>query len=259
MTDMNQPTEIQTPEVVDVPVDQLPVDPAPVEQPEQEVEQKSTDSTNVAKRIAKLSKKLADKEAEIERLKQQQVAPVTNSVQAEQPNDGRPKFADYDNVESYTEAMADWKYEERQKASQAAAAQSAQLNEYYTRVRDFSKSTPDFQLAVQEIESELNKDPGMVEFILESEFGPQVAYHLANNEDEIERLSKMSPTRRIAALSKIETEMANRKPVTPSSAPSIKQPASRVTGNTGSVVQSASVNKDASFAEWKKWRQQSRK
>lgn len=215
------------------------------------------DSKGVAKRIGKLAKKLSAKDQEIAVLKEQlkNQPTIAEPTQAEQ---GKPKLADYDTVEEFTEALTDWKMDQRQVQAQATSQQQAKVQNYYQKVEHFQKSAPDFAVAVSEIESQLSRDPNMVEFILESDFGPQIAYHLANNEEEIARISQLSPVRRIAALSKIEVEMAQRK-TKPSGNTTNKQPASRVTTNTGSIAKGDIVNKDRSFAEWRVWREQNRK
>lgn len=222
-----------------------------------------TDSKNVQKRIGKLAKKLSEKENEVNYWREQannkpasveQAAPVVEAT-------GKPKLADFDNVEDYSEAVADWKWEQKEAQRVAQTAQRTKIDSYNSRVEQFKQNAPDFSIAVTEIENQIKQDPNMVEFIIESEFGPNIAYHLANNESEIARIVALSPVRRIAALSKIETEMAQRsaKPKSTAGNTSTKAPASRVTTNTGSVANSESIDKDQSFAAWQKWRTQNRK
>lgn len=270
MSDQNQPevieqpsTELESTVVETVDGDSVnnesEVSPDYVEEVQPEIE--PTDSKNVAKRINKLSKKLAEKDSEIEYLRNQ----MSSVQKAPSPSvqDGSPKLADFASFEEYTEAVTDWKFEQRQAKQQQEAAHAAKINKYYQNVTEFSKTAPDFKIAVEEIQDELSSDPNVVEFILESDFGPAVAYHLANHEDELTRLAKMSPVRRIAALSKIESEMASRnkpkaqKPQANNT--STKTPATRVTINTGAVDNSESVNKDKSYSEWVKWRNQNKK
>lgn len=251
-------------EQIEESVDQVEQTDEPTEQVEEDpdfVEEEvtlPTDSKSVAKRIGKLSKKLADKDAELAALREQ----LKSQPQPAQPSapvaSDKPKLADFDTVEEFTEALTEWKWEQKQIQSQVQSQQQAKVQSYYQKVEQFQKSAPDFAVAVSEIEGQLSRDPNMVEFILESDFGPQIAYHLANNEEEIARISQLSPVRRIAALSKIESEMAQRKSK-PSGNNSTKQPVTRVTTNTGSIAKSEVVNKDRSYAEWKVWREQNRK
>lgn len=222
-----------------------------------------TDSKNVQKRIGKLAKKLSEKETELNYWREQA---NTKSTQLEQSapvvvDNGKPKLADFDNVEDFSEAVADWKWEQKEAQRVAQTAQKTKIDGYYARTAEFEKTAPDFAIAVTEIESQIKQDPNMLEFIIESEFGPHIAYHLANNEDEIARIAALSPVRRIAALSKIETEMAQRsaKPKSVAGNTSTKSPATRVTSNTGSIAKTEALDKDQSFAAWKKWRSQTSK
>jgi len=242
--------------------DDQPIDPDFVEEQPSESFSDPQDSKNVAKRIGKLAKKLSEKDAELAHLREQlKAAPIAQEpgVTPRTDDSERPKLADFDSIEEYTEAVADYKFEQRQAKQQAQSAVQAKMDGYNSKVAEFMQQAPDFTVAVQEIESQLTADNNVVEFLLESDFGPNIAYHLANHEEELGRLMKLSSVRRIAALSKIENEMSQRKNQPKASNQSIKQPVQRVTANTGSVAKSEPVTKDSSYSESKKWRESTRK
>jgi hypothetical protein len=220
------------------------------------------DSKNVAKRIGKLSKKLSEKEQEIEYWRQQAMA-KNESVQPAvvdvvEPS-GKPHAADFATNEEFIEALTEWKIEQREAAIAETRKQNDLKNAYFERVEAFKQSAPDFTIAVSEVQDIIGRDSNMVDFILDSDVGPAIAYHLANNEAELNRIMSMSPVRRIAALSRIETEFNTRKPIAKDRP--VQQPASRLTSNTGSAVPSAGNVKpeNGDYSAWKKWREQNRR
>lgn len=128
----------------------------------------------------------------------------------------RPKQEDFKTVGDYTEALTDYLVEKkakeagetakRQNAADRAKAQADEVTSaFVTRQDEFKKATPDYEEVVGE--SELNVPNAGMQYIVESEMGPQLAYHLAKNPDVVERLSKLSPARCVAELGKLEVRL----------------------------------------------------
>ena len=221
------------------------------------------DSKNVAKRIGKLSKKLSEKEQEIEYWRQQAMAAKTETAPVEvEPveHSGKPQAGDFATNEDFIEALTEWKIEQREAAIEATRRANDIKNAYFERVESFKQTAPDFAIAVGEIQDVIGKDSNMVDFIIDSDVGPAIAYHLANNESELNRIMAMTPVRRIAALSKIESEFSTRRAAN-KTAQQASAPAARLTNNTGSVVPAGNNSKPehGDFTAWKKWREQNRK
>lgn len=121
----------------------------------------------------------------------------------------KPKFADYNDIETYTEALTDWKMEAKLQASlQQRDKQTAQQSlekSYNARVQEFVKVTPDFADVLAA--SDLQISQPVTELIFESDVGPAIAYYLAENEAETERINKLSPARQLAEIGKIEAKL----------------------------------------------------
>lgn len=210
-------------------------------------------SKNVKKRIDKLATKLNQKEQELEQLRQQlqnreQPAP---SQQAQQQVDNKPKMADFDTIEDFTEALAEWKYNNISEKQQIQQVQQQKAQSYNQKVEQFMETAPDFVLAVNEIDHVIQRDPLAFEFIFESDVGPQLAYHLANHQDELNKIMQLSPTRRIAALGRIENELISKSKSTIKTQ-KVPEPIGRVTSNSSNAKEDGSP-KD--YNAWKKWRQ----
>jgi len=92
-------------QIVEQPVVEEPI----VEQPV--VEEPVVESNNVQKRISKLTKKLADQGAEVEYWKQQALAHKAPQEQVVQ--DGKPILDNFETVADFTEALTDWKLEQK--------------------------------------------------------------------------------------------------------------------------------------------------
>jgi hypothetical protein len=125
--------------------------------------------------------------------------------------DGEPKPEDFKTVGEYAKACT--KYEVAQAATEARsnaneARQKAQATEQanaFAKLQDeFKAATPDYQEVVGETETILHEVG--VQYIVESDKGPQLAYHIAKNPDVANRLAKLPPIRLIAELGKLEAK-----------------------------------------------------
>lgn len=129
-----------------------------------------------------------------------------------------PNPDDFKTVGEYTRALT--KYEVA-KAAKIAREAGKQHNEqsrqqaeadaigaaFVERRAEFEKTHPDFE-AVLEDSPLVIPDAGL-QYIAESEIGPELAYFLAQpgNKETAERLSKLSPRRVIAELGKLEARL----------------------------------------------------
>jgi hypothetical protein len=122
----------------------------------------------------------------------------------------KPKFSDYNDIETYTEALTDWKMESKLQATmQQRDKQTAQKTleqSYNTRVQEYVKVKPDFADVLSS--SDLQISQPVTELIFESDVGPAIAYYLAENEEETERINRLSPARQLAEIGKLEAKLA---------------------------------------------------
>ena len=161
----------------------------------------------------------------------------------------KPKLADYDSVDDYVEAReqylkAELLAETRAHAAQAAK-QSSVMNAYEQKVTKAKAEVADWD-EVLEAAADEPTAPETVQFCLDSDVGPKIAYYLAKNPAEHERINKLSPLRRVAELGKMEERLKT---------PTAKKATSAPTKMTDVKGQGTPIAKrpgDAtSYTEWK--------
>jgi len=132
---------------------------------------------------------------------------------------GMPTIDKFDNFDEYVTAKAEYiasqtlsKHEERQAAEKAKAAQEQTVEGWNKRVA--AADIPDFHDVVAA--SDVPMTSIMQQAIMESENGPKLAYHLATNPADAERIAGMTPIGAVRALTLIEEGL--KKPVAVSKA-----------------------------------------
>jgi len=142
----------------------------------------------------------------------QQVAPAPVQVD-------KPTMSQFNNMEQYTEALTDWKLAQRDAQYQKdlqIQAQQEKNRTYNTKVVDFAKTVPDFQEVLDEAANvRMDADGLIIQAIIESDVGPQLAYHLAKYPEEVARLNKLTPQRRLIELGKLEDKVSVKEQVAP--------------------------------------------
>jgi hypothetical protein len=121
----------------------------------------------------------------------------------------KPKFSDYNDIETYTEALTDWKLEQKLAQQEQKTKAKTVADSYNDRVKEFSKSRPDFQEVIAS--SDLSISDPVKELIFESDVGPALALYLAENEEEAERINGMSIVRQVAEIGKLEDKLSAKK------------------------------------------------
>jgi hypothetical protein len=146
-------------------------------------EPKEDHPSGFKKRIERFNRRLSEKEQEIEywkkeALKQKQSEPVVQTSAAAIP--GKPKFEDYNDITEYTEKLTDWKLQEALQRRTQEVSKQSEINQYQSRVKEFAKDHPDYDEVLQDA-AHIPAAQEVHQVILESEVGPKIAYHLANN------------------------------------------------------------------------------
>lgn len=146
-----------------------------------------------------------------------------------------PTIDKFDNFDEYVTAKAEYiatkkiestlsEREKRQEAEKAQTAQQQTVEAWNKRVA--SADIPDFHDVVAA--SDVPMTSVMQQAIMESENGPKLAYHLATNPADAERIAGMTPIGAVRALTLIEEGF--KKPVAVSQAtPPIKPVGSKAT------------------------------
>lgn len=126
--------------------------------------------------------------------------------------DKEPNPDDFKTVGEYTRALTKYEVRQAAKAARAGQEQSAQhkqrqavVNTFVERQEAFQKEHPDYTEVLEDLEEDVPQVA--MNYFVESEMGPALAYHIAKNPSEIARLRKLSPARVIAELGKLEARL----------------------------------------------------
>lgn len=172
-----------------------------------------------------------------------------------------PKREQFGTYEEYIEARAEYRAEK--KAAEAARkvldeskkkADSERTQGELQRVeKEWSAKLEKARDVLEDfdevcVESEAIVTPHMASAIQESDHAGFIAYHLAKNPAEAERISKLSPSKQVAAIVALE-EKVSKPAKQPSKAPA---PINPVGGAKGNVTKDPSKMTQAEYNEWRR-------
>lgn len=210
--------------------------------------------TGVQKRFDELTRKAHEAAREAAYWREQAIKSQAPSQDAT-TKPARDAFA---SDADYFEALADWKAEQKvsefRKQQQAEALNKAEQTQtatrfelYQERVSTALDAMPDYHEVVGG--SDVPAEAHVLEAILDSEQGPQLAYHLAKHPDVAQRLNEMTPVQAAREIGRLEAQLAQPKTETPpprrtTNAP---PPINPVRGSNGQFTKSPDQMTDA---EW---------
>lgn len=207
----------------------------------------------VQKRIDELTRKAHEAEREAAYWREEAAKSQAPSTDATKPaRDGFASDADY------FEALADWKAEQKvsefRKQQQAEALNKAEQNQtatrfelYQERVSTALEAMPDYHEVVGG--SDVPAAAHVLESILDSDSGPQLAYHLAKHPDVAQRLNELTPVQAAREIGRLEAQLATPKAETtpPKRTTNAPPPINPVRGSNGQFTKSPDQMTDA---EW---------
>lgn len=168
-------------------------------------------ATGEGRRALQAERRAAELQREIEALRSGK-SDGPSQARNEGSDPDEPKQGDFKTVGEYTRALVKYEAEKAGKQGKAQAEQARQQSEaqaaiatYVERQDAFREATPDYDDVVGAADVEMH--PAAMQYLVESEMGPQLAYHLAKNPGEITRLKKLSPSRLVAELGKLEMKL----------------------------------------------------
>lgn len=223
------------------------------DKPEEKEPPKSEKRPGVQSRIDELTRARYEAEREAKFWREQAAKSPPPSTDAP-----KPTKADYPDDEAYFEALADFKAEQKvqqfSQQTQAERAQEAQARQtasqfalYQERVQQ--ADLPDYAEVVGQ--SDVPAAPHVLESILDSDVGPQLAYHLAKHPDVAERLNAMTPVQAAREIGRLEAAVTG--PATTQPTPPAKRtttapaPINPVRGGNGQFTKPVEAMSDA---EW---------
>jgi len=125
--------------------------------------------------------------------------------------DPKPKPEQFSDMFEYAEALSEWTADKRireEKAKEAAqrAEQERQktMDTWSNRVNDFRSKTPDFDDMVGSADVVVSNE--VRDAIFDSDVGPQILYHLAENPDVAKKLQSMTAIGALRMIGKLEAK-----------------------------------------------------
>lgn len=125
--------------------------------------------------------------------------------------DPRPQRKDFASDDLFTDALTDWKVDQRIAAdkrreveARAAAAQAQVTRNWQAQIEAGKDDMPDFDAVVGA--AEMIFPQVVLDAVVDA--GPRVAYHLAQNPDQARRIAAMRPSAAIAAVIKLGEQLA---------------------------------------------------
>ena len=240
----------QSAAAVDTTADQPTDESSPEAKAERTFTQDEVDKV-VQKRLAKEHRRIekyAAAEAELRIIKEQ----IQRQQTTQEAPKGMPQPAQFQDYESYVEALTDWKVDQKLAARQAeteAHQRQRQAAERASQVQAKLSSASDKYDDFEDVA--LNPSvpitQAMAEAIAESDMGGDVAYYLGSNLVEALRISQLSAVGQIREIAKIEAKLTAAPPVTTKAPPPINP-----VGQRASVSKDPSKMTDSEFAKWRK-------
>jgi hypothetical protein len=200
-------------------------------------------------------RKIEKAEREIESLKAQLAAkPAAETAQPSKDEPApapegpqferaKPRLEDFDSIESFTDALTDFKADERdwrkeQAAAQAKAAAAGQklVENWNAGKAEAQKAHSDYDDVLADAD-DVKLTPAHQRIFLKSEHGPELAYRLALDRAELEKFAAMDPLEAAHYLGRLEATLPQKTAPQPetrvSSAP---RPVRPVAGRSTQVI-----------------------
>ena len=257
-------------------VEETPTEPAaeaeqsePTAEEEAKPIEEKKQNPKLERRFSEITKQReeARKEAQQERERrealEQRLAALEKQAQPQaqaQDVDEEPQPSQFQDAFEYAKALAEYSTEkalaerDRRDAEEKVAAERQKVIESWaTKVQQAKASLPDFDEIVASSDVVVNDD--IRDAILESDVGPQVLYHLAENEELAKKIAGLSPKAALREIGKLEERFsskptAKQEPVVKSRAPA---PISPIRGGTtaADVPMGSDGEFHGTYAQWK--------
>lgn len=200
------------------PAEQQPAD-KPAESTDEQPEKRN--QSRFERRLNKVYRKFGEEKARADILQKQ--LDELRAPKAPVP-EGAPKLEQFDDIEKYAEAKADWakaqalkEHEARQRQESQQRQQQQVLSAWEEKTTAAEAKYEDFDEVVGEIQP---VNPLSIA-IMRAENGPDVAYYLGKNPKEAMQIVKMDPVDQILAIGRLAAKIASEPPAAkqPSKAP----------------------------------------
>jgi hypothetical protein len=130
----------------------------------------------------------------------------------------KPNPDNFETLQEYNDAYADWKWEVKErertvKAQQEEAKRAAQtqLSKHQQRLEEYKKNNSGVAKDLSKFE-QMQHAAAAIDFIVESDHGPEIMAELARVPDEYEKIRKMSYSRATKEMAKFELKFEVKPP-----------------------------------------------
>ena len=176
----------------------------------------------------------------------------------------KPQPHQFNDAFEYAEALAEWSTEQalinrdKQEAERRAQEERNKvLDSWNKRLNEAKADLPDFDDMVAS--SDVVVSDHIRDAILESDVGPQILYHLAENPDLADKLNSGSPISALRQIGRLEAQFERKEAPVAESKPSVarsKAPAPINPIKTGSGVVDVGVDSNGEFhGTYQQWRE----
>ena len=176
----------------------------------------------------------------------------------------KPQPHQFNDAFEYAEALAEWSTEQalinrdKQEAERRAQEERNKvIDGWNKRLNDAKAELPDFDDMVASSDVVVNDH--IRDAILESDVGPQILYHLAENPDLADKLNSGSPISALRQIGRLEAQFERKEAPVAESKPSVarsKAPAPINPIKTGSGVVDVGVDSNGEFhGTYQQWRE----
>ena len=209
------------------------------------------------RRIDRLTRENTELQKRLEALEQKVNPPAAEVLPPKPP--GKPDLKDFTTLEAYTEALTEWKLDQREaqrklddeKRAALSAAQSLQ-DSWNAREKAALKAHPDYRELMEA--TPIPDGPAVLalrQALLEEEYGAEILYRLASAPAELKRISALSPARAILEIGKLAASFSPSPDNPRSKISSAPSPPSRLPQGTGRV--SESIHDENTARDFKRW------
>lgn len=163
--------------------------------------------------INRINRENAEYRERLAALEARQQQPSASRSAPEAPADGEPTLEQFDfDVVAFQRAHSRWAVQQELTTYQKQAQQAEQSRKqqeimatYSERIADFTDEHPDFQEVVGSIPFPLSGE--LQAAIMAHPNGPQIAYHLGNNDDDAFALASIQPHLAAAAVERLASRL----------------------------------------------------
>lgn len=217
-----------------------------------EITKQREQARDEAKREREARESLEAKVAELERRSQPQ--------QRVETSEEEPKPEQFNDAFEYARALAEYSAEQALKNRDRVELEKKYQEEHdklidvwNDRLETTKKELPDYQDMIES--SDVMVSDQVRDALLESDAGPRILYHLAENPDYAEKLSKMTVISALREIGKLEArfEKTETKPVVRSKAPAPINPL-RATGGTMDTTIGSDGEFHGTYSQWREAR-----